>query len=180
MHNTSGVMLWPPYEREFSEYSNLFDSTAALVAGGNQGTLGSVGIGTGPTGTMMPSFTLKLSSAELPQDSTQVMRIFYATKHQLDSTGSTIPEVHRDIVVLGACVYAMEAYQIPTNDNFDFQDGGLRDRIDDTKIPQAWLAATEKKRLQFEARLAEVKQSRDFAYRAHVHWGDIPTRWPRL
>ena len=30
--NTSGVMLWPPYEREFAEYSNFFDSTAALAA----------------------------------------------------------------------------------------------------------------------------------------------------
>lgn len=178
--NTSGVMLWPPLEREFAEYSNLFDSTAALAAGGNMGTQGAIGISSSVTGTVAPGFTLRLSSAELPQDTSQVMRIFYATKHQLDMSGSTIPEVHRDIIVVGACAFAMEAYQIPTNDNFDFQDGALRDRIDDTHIPQAWLSATHSKMAQFEARLQEVKQQRDFAYGARVHWGDIPVRWSRL
>ncbi|HYU77232.1 MAG TPA: hypothetical protein VEL31_31580 [Ktedonobacteraceae bacterium] len=109
-----------------------------------------------------------------------MIRIFYATKHQLDASASTIPEVHRDIIVLGACAYAMEAYQVPTNDNFDFQDGALHDRIDDTKIPTAWLAATKAKMEQFETRLQEVKKQRDFAYGARVHWGDVPIRWPRL
>ncbi len=178
--NTSGVMLWPPYERDFSEYSNLFDSTAALAAGGNLGTGGSIGIGSPPTGTQNPSFTLKLSSAELPKDNTPVMRVFYATKHQLDASGSTIPEVHRDIIVQGAVVSALEAYQVPTNDNFDFQDGALRDRVDDTKIPESWLATIQDKRAQFETRLQEIKNQRDFASSAHLHWGDIPVRWPRL
>ncbi len=178
--NTSGVMLWPPFERDFAEYSNLFDSSASLATGGNLGSQGAIGTGQGPTGTIAPSFTLKLSSVELPQDTLQVLRVFYATKHQLDANGSTIPEVHRDIIVLGAATYAMEAYQIPTNDNFDFQDGSLHDRIDDTRIPIAWLAATKAKRDQFEARLQEVKQQRDFAYGARLHWGDIPIRWPRL
>jgi hypothetical protein len=178
--NTAGVMLWPPFERDFAEYSNLFDSTAALASGGNLGSQGAIGPGQGPTGTLTPSFTLKLSSAELPQDTQQVIRIFYATKHQLDSNGATIPEVHRDIIVLGAAAYAMEAYQIPTNDNFDFQDGSFHDRVDDTKIPLAWLAATKAKRDQFEARLQELKRQRDFAYGTHLHWGDIPTRWPWL
>ena len=178
--NTSGVMLWPPYEREFAEYSNIFDSSAALAAGGNMGAQGSIGSSASPTGSVTPSFTLKLSSAELPQDSTPVMRIFYATKHQLDANGSTIPEVHRDIIVLGATAYALEAYQVPTNDNFDFQDGALRDRIDDTKIPQAWLAAARSKLTQFEARLQEIKQQRDFTASSRANWGDIPARWPRL
>lgn len=178
--NTSGVMLWPPLEREFAEYSNLFDSTNALAAGGNLGLQGTVGVGNSPTGSVTPTFTLKLSSAELPQDNTQVMRVFYATKHQLDTNGSTIPEVHRDIITLGATAYAMEAYQVPTNDNFDFQDGALHDRVDDTKIPQAWYMSIQTKLSQFETRLQEVKQQRDFAYGARVHWGDIPARWSRL
>ena len=178
--NTSGVMLWPPCERDFAEYSNLFDTTAALATGGNQGNQGTVGSAASPTGTLSPSFTLKLSSAQLPQDATQVMRIFYATKHQLDNNGSTIPEVHRDIIVLGAALYAMEAYQVNTNDNFEFQDGSLHDRIDDSKIPLTWLSAIQTRREQFSARLLEVKQQRDFAYSARAHWGDIPTRWERL
>lgn len=178
--NTSGVMLWPPFERDFAEYSNLFDSTTALAAGGNLGTQGTIGVGAGPTGTMAPSFTLHVSSAELPKDTSTVMRIFYATKHQLDSNGSTIPEMHRDIITLGATAYAMEAYQVPTNDNFDFQDGTMHDRIDDSKIPQAWLAATQARMSQFLARLQEIKQQRDFAYGARTHWGDVPLRWSRL
>ncbi|HZR41378.1 MAG TPA: hypothetical protein VFB12_14750 [Ktedonobacteraceae bacterium] len=178
--NTSGVMLWPPFERDFAEYSNLFDSTVALATGGNLGLQGTIGIGQGPTGTTAPTFTLKLSSAELPQDSSLVIRVFYATKHQLDANGSTIPEVHRDIIVLGACTYAMEAYQIPTNDNFDFQDGSIHDRVDDTKIPHAWLLASQAKLQQFEARLQEIKQQRDFAYGTRAHWGDVPLRWERL
>ncbi len=180
MVNTSGVMLWPPFERDFAEYSNLFDSTAALAAGGNLGAQGAVGVGPGPTGTAAPTFTLKLSSVELPQDATLVLRVFYATKHQLDYSGSTIPETHRDIIVLGACAYAMEAYQVPTNDNFDFQDGALRDRVDDTAIPQAWLAAAKSKMTQFEARLTEIKEQRDFAASSRVHWGDVAVRYERL
>ena len=180
MVNTSGVMLWPPYERDFAEYSNLFDSTTALAAGGNLGTQGAIGVGSSPTGTMAPSFTLHVSGAELPQDTSSVMRIFYATKHQLDSNSSTIPEVHRDIITLGATAYAMEAYQVPTNDNFDFQDGAMHDRIDDTKIPIAWLAATQARMAQFLTRLQEIKQQRDFAYGARAHWGDVPARWSRL
>ena len=178
--NTSGVMFWPPFEREFAEYSNLFDSSAALAAGGNQGIQGSVGDVQSPESAQTQSFTLKLSLAEMLRDNTQVMRVFYATKHQLDSSGSTIPEVHRDIIVSGAAAYAMLAYQVPTNDNFDFQDGALRDRIDDTKIPQSWLNAAQVRLQHFEARLQEVKNQRDFASSSRVHWGDIAYRWIRL
>jgi hypothetical protein len=169
--NTSGVMVWPPYERSFSEYSNMYDSNTALARGGNQGNMGAVGDAPGPTGTQQASFTLNIGPAELPKDNTLVMRVFYATKQQLDNSGSTIPEVHRDVIVLGACAYAMEAYQVPTNDNFDFQDGGLRDRVDDSMIGPAWMAAAKNKMTQFEARLVEIKQQRDFASSARVHWG---------
>jgi hypothetical protein len=174
--NTSGVMVWPPYEQTFSEYSNLYDSTAALAAGGNMGLMGAVGDGSGPTGTQSPAFTLSLSSAELPKDNSLAMRIFYATKQQLDSNGSTIPEIHRDIIVLGACAYAMEAYQIPTNDDFEFQDGALHDRVNDSMIPASWLKTAQYKMQQFVDRLIEIKQQRDFASSARAHWGDIP-RW---
>jgi hypothetical protein len=178
--NTSGVMFWPPFEREFAEYSNLFDSSTALAAGGNQGAAGSVSGAGSPESALTQSFTLKLSNFELPQDNTLVMRVFYATKHQLDNSGSTIPEVHRDIIVAGAVAYAMLAYQVPTNDNFDFQDGALRDRIDDTKIPLAWLATAQDRLHYFETRLQEIKNQRDFASSSRVHWGDIARLWPRL
>lgn len=178
--NTSGTMYWPPLKRDFAEYSNLFDSTSALAAGGNLGLQGSIGSGQGTPGASTPSFTLKLSPSELPPDNTLVMRVFYATKHQLDLAGSTIPEMHRDIIVLGASLYALEAYQVPTNDNFQFQDGALRDHLDDTAIPAAWRQTILQRQERFEARLNEVKRQRDFANSARIQWGDVPYRWPRL
>ncbi len=178
--NTSGVMVWPPIQCTFSEYSNMFDSDTALARGGNQGNMGSVGDAPGPTGTQQASFTLKLGPTELPKDNTLVMRVFYATKQQLDSDGSTIPEVHRDVIVLGAVAYALEAYQVPTNDNFEFQDGSLHDRLNDSMIPLAWLRTAQSKMRQFEARLTEIQQQRDFASSAHVHWGDVSVRWIRV
>lgn len=178
--NTSGVMYWPPLERSFSEYSNLFDSTAALAAGGNLGTMGAVGSAAGPTGTQAPTFTLLLNSVNLPKDNTLILRVFYATKHQLDTSGSTIPDVHHDVIALGACAYAMEAYQVAQNDNFSWQDGGLRDHIDDSMIPKSWAASAKNKMDQFIARLDEIKRNRDYASSSKVHWGDIPRQWNRL
>jgi hypothetical protein len=179
--NTSGVMTWPPREVDFSEYSNMYDSNTALAAGGNQGVMGAIGSDSaGPTGTQSPSFTVNLSPAELPKDNTLVMRIFYATKHQLDSNGTTIPEIHRDIIVLGACAYAIEAYLTPTNDNFSFEDGSLRDRVDDSMISKNWLELGQYKMKQFTDRLEEIKQQRDFAASSRAHWGDIPFRYWRL
>ncbi len=178
--NTSGVMVWPVYERSFSEYSNMYDSSSSLAAGGNMGLMGAIGDSKGPSGTQAPSFTLALNSAELPKDNSLSMRVFYATKQQLDANGSTIPELHRDIIISGACAYCLEAYQIPTNDNFTYQDGGLRDHIDDTHIPESFAAAAKNKMDQFTARLQEVKQQRDFASSARAHWGEIAIGWTRL
>ncbi len=178
--NTSGLMNYPPKERAFSEFSNLFDSSNTLAAGGNLGVAGAVGSAAGTTGTAEPTFTLKLTAAELPIDATQCMRVFYATKHQLDNSGSTIPEIHRDIITTGACAYCLEAYQIPTNDNFEFQDGAARDAMNDTAIPKAWSASAANKMKQFEEQLAMIKQQRDYAYAARCQWGDVPVRWNRL
>lgn len=178
--NSSGVMYYPPIERNFSEYSNLFDSTASLAAGGNLGMMGAVGPAAGLSGTQEPTFTLMLSNMALPRDNTLIMRVFYATKHQLDNNGSTIPEVHRDVIVLGACAYAMEAYQVGTNDNFEWQDGAIHDRIDDTKIPTAWRMAAQNKMLQFVQRLEEIKHARDFVSSSRVQLGDVPRYWFRL
>lgn len=181
MVNTSGVMLWPPRERDFSEYSNLYDSNTALAAGGNMGLMGAVGSDSaGPTGTASPSFTLNLSPVELPKDNTLIMRIFYATKHQLDSNGSTIPEIHRDIIALGAAAYAIEAYQVPTNDTFSFQDGQLRDHVDDSMTAGAWRDTAKVKMDQFITRLEEIKQQRDFASSARAHWGEVSRHYWRL
>ncbi len=148
--NTAGLLVYPPVARAFTEQT---------------------GLGT---------FTLKLTDAELPTDTSLVLRVFFGTKHQLDASGSTIPEVHRDVIVLGACAYALLAYQVPTNDNFVFQDGEVHDRLDDSMIPRNWRQAGVDMLGRFLARLEEIKRQRDFANAAVVQWGDVPARWQRL
>ncbi|TMC19627.1 MAG: hypothetical protein E6J34_14965 [Chloroflexi bacterium] len=69
---------------------------------------------------------------------------------------------------------------MPTNDNFDFQDGSLHDRVDDSKIPNAWTTAASNRMKQFIARLEEIKEKRDFATSARTAWGDVPRYWTRL
>jgi len=82
--------------------------------------------------------------------------------------------------VLGACAYSMEAYQIPTQDGFSWQDGGLRDHVDDSMIPRAWAASAKNKMDQFIQRLEQIKEQRDFSASARAHWGEIPRLWNRL
>ena len=148
--NTVGLLVYPPIRRAFTE---------------------AIGQGT---------FTLKLTDVELPPDSSLVLRVSLGTKHQLNSSGSTIPEVHRDVIVLGACAYALLAYQVPTNDNFAFQDGEVHDRLDDSMISKNWRQVGVDMLGRFVAGLEEVKRQRDFANAAVVQWGDVPTRWQRL
>ncbi len=126
------------------------------------------------------SFTVLLSNAELPADASQVLRVYFGSKHQLDANGSTIPEAHRDVIVLGACAYALLAYQVPTNDNFAFQDGTLHDHVDDSMIPKSWRQAGLERLSRFQDQLEEIKHQRDFAAAATIHWGDVPADWHRL
>jgi hypothetical protein len=148
--NTAGLLVYPPVRRAFSESINL--------------------------GT----FTLKLADSELPTDSSLILRVTFGTKHQLSASGSSIPEVHRDVIVLGACAYALLAYQVPTNDNFSFQDGALHDRLDDSMIPKNWRQIGVDMLGRFHDRLEEIKRQRDFASAAVVQWGEVPARWWRL
>ncbi|GHO49611.1 hypothetical protein [Ktedonospora formicarum] len=178
--NTSGVMLWPARSRAFAEYSGLYDGANALASSGNMGGMGGAGRAASALGANAPAFTLALSDAELPRDNTILMRIFYATRHQLDAQGCTVPEIHCDIITLGACAYALEAYQTPTNDNFAFQNGGVNDRFDDTAIPSAWLRASQNRMKQFQQRLEEIKRQRAVSSISHTNWGRIHPRWWRV
>ncbi|GCE28811.1 hypothetical protein KDA_42950 [Dictyobacter alpinus] len=138
----------------FAEHSNLLDSSYAPGMGAGQ----------------QPSFTLLMPDCELPQDTTQMLRIFYATRQQLDTSGSTIPDIDRDLIMLGASSYAMQAYQVPTNDNFTFQDGFLHDRLDDSNIPAAWSAVALQRQMQFMARLQERQRQQGLAAAPRLTW----------
>lgn len=93
------------------------------------------------------------------------------------ANGTTIPEQHHDIVLLGAAAHACLAIQIPTNDLFDYQDGELRDRVSEIKTPEHWLAAGKNLMAMFEARIKEIKEQRDAGFAELTQWGSVPSRW---
>lgn len=127
----------------------------------------------------LPQFMLKLSPYLVPQDTSGTITVTYAGKHQLTTAGTSIPERHHDIILLGAAAYAMLAYQAPTNDFFEYQDGELRDRVDERTVPAAWLAAASRGLADFKARLEIVKRERNAGAAAIAQWGDEPLRWQR-
>jgi hypothetical protein len=125
-----------------------------------------------------PIVELNIPDIQLPSVSNPgTVAITYASKHAWNGSGTTIPEQHHDIVLLGAAAYACLAIQVPTNDLFEYQDGELRDRVSEVKTPEHWLAAGNSLLAQFKARLEEVKRQRDAGYASTAQWGSVPARW---
>lgn len=125
----------------------------------------------------LPQVVLRLPSWRVPSDTSGVITVSYATRHELAPAGSSIPAWHRDVVLQGAAAYAMLAYQAPTNDLFEYQDGELRDRVDERGVPGAWLAAATHALNRFERRLSEIKRERNAGIAGLAQWGDVPVRW---
>ena len=151
----------------FAEHPEILDLLTPPAARGGTGVVD------------MQQFMLKLSPTLVPQDTSGVLTVTYACKHQLSAAGTSIPEQHHDIVILGAAAYAMLAYQVPTSDLFDYQDGEMRDRVDERSVPGAWLAAANRALSDFQARLERVKRQRNAGVAAVAQWGDEPIRWQR-
>lgn len=128
----------------------------------------------------IPQVELQISDSRLPVDGSQHIGLRYATKHQLDGDGTSIPERHWDVLCLGAEMFAIMAYLVPTADNFRFQDGQFRDQIDDSKTSAAWLAIGVNLEQRLETRLAEIKNEDNANVAAIGSWGDKPERWDRL
>lgn len=105
------------------------------------------------------------------------LAVTYAAKHVWAANGTTIPEQHHDVVLLGAAAHACLAYQVPTNDLFDYQDGELHDRVNEVKTPDHWQAAGTALLARFEARLADVKRRREAGAASVAQWGSVPARW---
>src|SRR5712691_1027766 len=89
---------------------------------------------------------------------------------QPDAGGSTILDQDTDVIALGACGYACLQYGTPAADNFRFQDGELRDSLDDSMVPRAWLELGRNTLLGYRARLDEIRRRRDYQAAAIVHW----------
>ena len=73
--------------------------------------------------------------------------------------------------------YAVTAYSTPTADFFEYQDGAMRDRVDETKVFPAWLALGKQLLAAFELRLEQVRRQRDAADADTAQWGAVPARW---
>ena len=146
-------------------------------------TLADASVGVAPpaadTTANLPQVILKLNQSRLPVDTSGILTVTYAGKHQLTTAGTSVPEQHHDIVLLGAAAYAMLAYQAPSNDLFAYQDGELRDHVDERTVPAAWLAAAQRALGQFQERLEQVKRQRNAGAAAINQWGDVSIRWQR-
>jgi len=125
----------------------------------------------------LAQFILKLAPGRVPVDTGGIITVAYAAKHALTPAGTSILERHRDAVLLGAAAYAMGAYQTGTNDLFEYQDGEMRDRVDEHTVPVAWLAATKRALADFKVRLGEIKRERNAGVAAVARWGDVPVHW---
>lgn len=115
-----------------------------------------------------------------PPDSVSHMAITGAAKHQLDVNGTTIPERFWDALFLGARTEAQEAYVENVLDNFEFADGMLRDKVDDTKSMIAWQEQARSSRSRFTMRLNAIKQEFNAHKSGTIQWGDIPLRGERV
>ncbi len=159
--------------------AQILDNTTTLYTDGTpDASLGGAPPAADTTANLQ-QFMLKLSPTLVPRDTSGVLTVTYACKHQLSAGGTSIPEQHHDIVILGAAAYAMLAYQVPTSDLFDYQDGEMRDRVDERSVPGAWLAAANRALSDFQARLERVKRQRNAGVAAVAQWGDEPIRWQR-
>lgn len=125
-------------------------------------------------------FVLNVANSRVPAAAGMVMNVIYAAIHQLDAAGSTVLDQDSDVVALGAYGYACLQYGTPTADNFRFQDGEMRDTLDDSMVPRAWLQRGQDALLRYRQKLEDIRQRRDYQAAAIVQWGDVPRRWDRL
>jgi hypothetical protein len=117
---------------------------------------------------------------EASPDGIRPLLVTYATKHTLDTSGTTLPERYWDTLALGSEVHALENYLTNVLDNFEFADGMLRDKIDDTKSMLAWQAQYTQLSSQFTTRLTQLRADFNAHNSQLTHWGDIPLRYERL
>ncbi len=156
----------------------LDNTTTSWTDAVPDGLLGATAPTTDTTANL-PQFVLRLAPGRVPTDTSGVLTVTYAAKHSLTPAGTSLPERHHDVVLLGAAAYAMLAYQAPTNDLFEYQDGELHDRVDEHTVPVAWLAAATAMLARFTARLEDIKRQNNAGIAAVARWGDVPVAWQR-
>lgn len=129
-----------------------------------------------------PLFEMQVSDSRLPGPPVQSgvqssLLVQFGCKHILASNGTTLPERYHDVVLAGAAAYACLAVQVPTNDLFQYQDGELRDRVDESKTPEHWQAAGQRLLAIWKDRLKQVRDQVAADYASTPQWGAVPSRW---
>lgn len=126
------------------------------------------------------SVTLRIPTSQLPTATSPLLTLTTASQHVVGPSGSSIPAWHRDTVLLGAAAYALLAYQVPTNDAFEYQDGEMRDRVDQRAVPGQWLTTANAWLTRFLRGLDDIRHQSDATRASVAVWGDKPARWDRL
>lgn len=126
-------------------------------------------------------FRLELPPEQYPPDAVSYyIEVRYALKHELDASGTTMPERYWDALYNGGKVAAIDIYLANINDNFVYADGQLRDRVDDTKSVDAWRSYRDLLEQSFVALLKQIRDEQIQSSRFTPAWGDKPLRWEKV
>ena len=120
---------------------------------------------------------LAIDPSAYPQAQTDTLELLYATRHTLDISGTSVPERHWPVLYQGAHAYAVQAYIQAVADNFEWVDGHLRDRVDDTKSAILWQKNSYELMQAYHAALKLVKEESNAFISSRLQWGDTPLRW---
>jgi len=120
---------------------------------------------------------LAIDPSAYPQDTSSTLELVYATSHTLDVAGTSVPERHWHVLYLGAQAYAVQAYIHQVADNFEWVDGHLRDRIDDTKSAILWQKNSYEIMQRYDHAIKLVKEESNAFISSRMQWGDTPLRW---
>jgi len=106
-----------------------------------------------------------------------ILELLYATGHTLDVSGTSVPERHWPVIYQGAAAYAVHAYVQAVADNFEWVDGHLRDRVDDTKSAILWQKNSYELMQRYDQAIKLVKEESNAFISSRMQWGDTPLRW---
>ena len=120
---------------------------------------------------------LAIDPSAYPTQQTDTLELLYATRHTLDVSGTSVPERHWPVLYQGAHAYAVHAYVQAVADNFEWVDGHLRDRVDDTKSAILWQKNSYELMQRYDQAIKLVKEESNAFISSRMQWGDTPLRW---
>jgi len=120
---------------------------------------------------------LAIDPSAYPTQQSDTLELLYATGHTLDVSGTSVPERHWPVLYQGAHAYAVHAYVQTVADNFEWVDGHLRDRVDDTKSAILWQKNSYELMQRYDQAIKLVKEESNAYISSRMQWGDTPLRW---